>query len=266
MYGNDVSKYLKDNNFFPSKKLGQNFLINQELAKAIVDSVNYENVDVIIEIGPGLCALTNFLVKKHIPYIGIELDKRLHAYCQQEFPNHTMINDDVLEVDMNALLKERHHPVIISNLPYVISSQVILKFLQLNISFNQYFMLQKEMVERLCAKTRNKDYNGLTVILNEYASIDKLLTVNRNNFNPIPQVDSQVICIKRNNKIYNTQFVEFVRQCFMQKRKTLVNNLKSNHQKDKIVKTLRKFKFSETIRAEELSSQQLLGLFNCLVS
>jgi 16S rRNA (adenine1518-N6/adenine1519-N6)-dimethyltransferase len=249
----DVATYLKEHGINPSKKLGQNFLINQDICDKIVDNVDFDKTDCVVEIGPGLGALTQTLIGKSPYLITIELDKRLYDYNKKTFnkiKNIEMINDDVLNVDFDALAEKYKTPVIVSNLPYAISSLVVIKFIKATRFKEMYVMLQKEMVERILAKTKTKKYNNLTVLINQYASVEKLLSIGRNNFYPIPAVDSIVIKLTRNKNTYEEKFDKFTKLCFAAKRRTLVNNLKNIIEKQDLIDFLKLHKLPIDVRAE----------------
>ena len=128
-----IKEYVKSKNFNPSKKMGQNFLVNENIITEIIESISFDNVDTIIEIGPGLGALTKHLVNTNKPVICIELDKRLYSELKVKFKdvkNLTLINNDVLREDFDLLTQNTGKTMIVSNLPYSISSLVIVKFLK----------------------------------------------------------------------------------------------------------------------------------------
>ncbi|MDR2636263.1 MAG: 16S rRNA (adenine(1518)-N(6)/adenine(1519)-N(6))-dimethyltransferase RsmA [Mycoplasmataceae bacterium] len=258
-----AKQFIKSNNFNPSKKMGQNFLINEKICKNLVDSINFTNVDLIIEIGPGLGAITKYLNMHNVPITAIELDKRLSEFVHTKFTNINLINNDVLKVDFNELTAKYSSPIIVSNLPYSISSIVVIKFVKSNIK-TMYCMLQKEMVLRLLAKKSTHEYNAFTVLLQTYANIKKITDVSKSNFLPPPNVDSIFIVIEKNNLTYDEKYDKFVRQCFLSKRRTLVNNLKDIVDKNKLINFLNDNKLSLSVRAEELDIKQFQNLFNAI--
>ncbi|GHU52785.1 ribosomal RNA small subunit methyltransferase A [Bacilli bacterium] len=251
--------------FNPSKKLGQNFLINPQIPIDIVDKINFDGVDLIIEIGPGTGALTKELVKKNIPMTAIELDKRLYATIKNEYLNINVINDDVLKVDFQNIIKGYKNPIIVSNLPYSISSPMIFKFIK-EIGVNVFYcMLQKEVVDRLCAKPRTHQYNAFTVIVSYCCNIKNIINVGRNNFSPVPKVDSAVVSIvKKPKQTYINEFDLFLKKCFCSKRQMLVNNLKNVYTKQIVIDALSKHNIGIKSRAEELNVEELFKLYSCL--
>jgi 16S rRNA (adenine1518-N6/adenine1519-N6)-dimethyltransferase len=256
-----VNQFLEQNNFNPSKKMGQNFLINSDICAKLVNSISFKNTDLIIEIGPGLGAITEYLVKKDIKIIAIELDKRLSEYITKKYPTIELINNDVLKIDFDSLTAKYKNPILVSNLPYSISSVVVVKFIKSNIK-EMHCMLQKEMVLRMSAKKSTHEYNAFSVLLQTYATVTQVMEISKNNFVPPPNVDSIFISIVKNGKPYDKQYDNFIRSCFLSKRRTLINNLKNIVDKDKLIAYLNSNNISLTTRAEELSISQFEQMFN----
>ncbi|MDR2568622.1 MAG: 16S rRNA (adenine(1518)-N(6)/adenine(1519)-N(6))-dimethyltransferase RsmA [Mycoplasmataceae bacterium] len=262
-----TSSFVSRTKFVASKKMGQNFLINKNVCKEIVEKINFEGVDLIIEVGPGTGAITDFLVEKQIPTVLIELDKRLFEFISIRYKGLDyvqLINNDVLKINFDEISKKYKKPIIVSNLPYSISSLVIIQFIKSQIPQTFYCMLQKEMVERMLAVPKTSLYNNFTVFLNRYTTIKKLITVSKNNFLPVPEIDSIVISLTKNGNEYDEKYDKFVRLCFLSKRKTIVNNLQNSYPKQKVLDFLIKNNLSPTTRAEELNEQTIYELFNFL--
>jgi 16S rRNA (adenine1518-N6/adenine1519-N6)-dimethyltransferase len=251
-------------NFHPSKKMGQNFLINKNIAQRITNLIEYQNHDCVVEIGPGKGALTEFLVDKEIPVIAIELDKRLAEYIKTRHKTIQIINDDVLKIDLNKLLQNYKKPILLSNLPYSISSPILFKYLTLERRYPFVCMMQKEFVDRLMASPKSKTYGALSVICQTYLDIEKKLQVEKTNFIPQPEIDSVVILINRKAISVNQKFINFIRVCFQAKRKTLFNNLKASFNKLTIQNVIAQLKLKDTVRAEELPHEIFMKLFNLL--
>ncbi|MDE6429368.1 MAG: 16S rRNA (adenine(1518)-N(6)/adenine(1519)-N(6))-dimethyltransferase RsmA, partial [Malacoplasma sp.] len=188
---NKFNEFIKKNKFFASKKLGQNFLTNEIIKQKIVDSLNINDSDFVLEIGPGFGALTKLILKKSKNLTVIELDKRLVEFLKEEFPNLKIINQDILKFDFNNLALNNYK--IISNLPYSISSQIIFKILKHSNFSEAILMVQKEMAERVVAKAGTKKYNNFTILLNLTSNITKLFNVSNSCFFPKPEVESTVI-------------------------------------------------------------------------
>jgi 16S rRNA (adenine1518-N6/adenine1519-N6)-dimethyltransferase len=250
---NDVVSYLKLHGINPSKKLGQNFLINPDICDKIVNTIPFDKSECIIEVGPGLGSLTDHLVPHAKNLILIELDKRLYEYVQKKFgkaENIQIINNDVLLVDLDKLCGSYVNPIIVSNLPYAISSLMLLNFIKSKKIKEMYVMLQKEMVERILAKNKTKKYNNFTVLINYYANIKKIIDVGKNNFYPVPAIDSIVIRLEKNQNLYSEEFDRFTRICFTSKRRTLVNNLKNYINREQLLSFLTANKLPLDVRAE----------------
>jgi len=250
--------------FNPSKKMGQNFLINENVVNNIINTIDFNNVDLIIEIGPGTGALTNKLVDKNIRLITIEIDKRLGEYIQNNYKQHKnfeIIIEDALKVDLDKICNGYKNPIIVSNLPYSISSVLLFKFLKSNINL-MYCMLQKEMVDRICAKPKTKDYNNFTVILQTMSKITRLLEISKKEFKPAPEVDSSFIKIEKIRK-YDPNFDKFVKSCFLARRRTFINNLKYTNT-NLVKEYISKHNFSLTCRAEELNVEDFIELYKLL--
>ncbi|MDR3249911.1 MAG: 16S rRNA (adenine(1518)-N(6)/adenine(1519)-N(6))-dimethyltransferase RsmA [Mycoplasmataceae bacterium] len=262
----DAINYLKRTQFNPSKKMGQNFLINKEVYTSMVNKIDFSKYDLVLEIGPGLGALTDILIQKTKKIIVIEIDKRLSEYIAERYKQYDakkfeLLNIDALKTNFNELAKEYKNTVIVSNLPYSISSIVVIKFIKSEIK-NMYCMLQKEMVERMMAIPRTKQYNAFTVLLNTYCKIKKLVDISRSSFYPVPEVDSTFISISKNNKSYDENYDKFIRMCFNSKRRTLLNNLKNIIDKNTLSLYLKKNKISGNARAEELTYLGFISLYN----
>ncbi len=262
----EVISFLKENNFSPSKKLGQNFLINNNINKRIVDSCSIKTNEYILEIGAGLGAITQFIFEKTKNLILVELDKRLSSYLKNNFKQVLIYNDDFLKFDFEQKLKDIKKIKVISNLPYSISSKIILKLLSSNLVDEIFILVQKEMAQRLLAKINSKDYNAFSVLIQMFSDIKYLFTVAPNNFIPMPKVDSWFISIKKNKK-FNLDFDEinfFLKVCFSAKRKKLFNNLINTYNKKIINEAFAKLNINHDIRAEQLSLENFYQLYSYL--
>ncbi len=215
----------------PKKALGQHFLIDQNIARKIVEQLS-PDVETVVEVGAGMGVLTQYLVQD-IPekFYVIEIDKESIAYLQQHFP---MLGDRLLEGDfLKADLTQfgQRNMAIIGNFPYNISSQIFFQVLKHKALVVEVVgMVQKEMAERMAAKEGSKTYGILSVLMQAWYDIDYRFTVNENVFNPPPKVKSAVIKMRRNAVTQlgcdETLFVNIVKQAFNQRRKTLRNSLR----------------------------------------
>lgn len=245
----------------PKKFLGQHFLHDQNTAKRIVDSLQTNEGDVVLEIGPGMGVLTKYLLNdSKITLHVIEIDRDSVAYLKEHYPplHGRIIEGDFLEYDVASVFQERL--LIIGNFPYNISSQIFFRILEVRDTVNQVVcMLQKEVAERISAKHGSKTYGILSVLLQAYYDIDYLFKVAPGVFTPPPKVMSAVIRLRRNNTkslgCDESLFVQVVKQGFNNRRKTLRNALKNLNLSAEVsaLEILDK-------RAEQLSVQQFIDL------
>jgi len=248
----------------PKKNLGQHFLTDQSIAQDIVAAVTcYNGYKTLLEIGPGMGVLTQYLVKnKEIKLYAIELDRESIPYLNNKFPElkDTIIQGDFLRLDLKSLFQEPFG--IIGNFPYNISSQIFFKVLENRDQIPEVVgMLQKEVAERLASKPGNKAYGILSVFLQAFYTIEYLFTVHEQVFNPPPKVKSGVIRLKRNERVKldcdEKAFFTVVKQGFQTRRKTLRNALKSLNLPVELLK-------DEVLdkRAEQLSVDDFVLLTN----
>ncbi|RCK74554.1 MAG: SSU rRNA (adenine(1518)-N(6)/adenine(1519)-N(6))-dimethyltransferase [Ignavibacteriae bacterium] len=244
------------------RALGQNFLIDENIARKIVNSANLSSKDIVIEIGPGQGALTKYIVENTKRLYAIEIDKRVIDILKENFPqkNVIFINEDFLELDIQKIFeKEKRKIKLIGNIPYNITSQILFKAID-NRAYleNCTFMVQKEVAQRIIAKSKTKDYGILSVITQYYGKPEILFKVSPNCFFPKPKVTSAVIKIDfiqtYQHKVEDELFRTLVRTAFGKRRKTLNNSLKYLPFYDEISQRLKNFKkFSLDKRAEELT-------------
>ena len=217
----------------PSKKRGQNFLVNPNTARRIVAVGNYSGSERVVEVGVGLGALTTELAKQVEQVIGVEIDRGLIRYHEEEqdLPeNVLLLHADILKISFEQLVQHTGQPYkIIANLPYTISNQFIFKLIEnRNLLSQVIVMLQNEVSERLTAPVGSKSYGIPTVLLNSFASLKKHMLVKPSEFHPRPKIDSEVIEIVFIQRAItfspdNLRFI--VRTAFGNRRKTILNNL-----------------------------------------
>lgn len=236
---------LKKYNFHFKKSLGQNFLVDSNILTKIVESAKIDNKTLVLEIGPGIGSLTEELAKKAKKVISFEIDNRLIPILKDTlspYKNIEIINQDILKVDVDSVIEKQEENyekvVLVANLPYYITTAIITHLLENTKKISSYVvMMQKEVANRLSAKVGTKDYNSLTILLNYYTNVSYLFTVPKKVFIPAPNVESAVVEIitksKKDEEIDEKTFFNFVRNCFSQRRKTLLNNLISNFGKEK---------------------------------
>lgn len=251
------------------KSYGQNFLIDENIARKIVNAANLTDEDVILEIGPGQGALTKYIIGKVKRFYAVEIDERIVNFLKTTFPQKDLIiiNQDFLKLDIKELFeKEKRKIKLIGNIPYNITSQILLKAIENRIYLGDcIFMMQKEVAQRIVARKGTKEYGILSVIMRFYGEVEILFKVSPGCFFPKPKVTSAIIKIKffpaLKYKVDEKFFVEVVRTAFGKRRKTINNALKYLSFYEEISHKLEKFKlFSLNMRAEELSLEQFVEL------
>ncbi len=273
----EVSNFLKDKQFRPSKKLGQNFLINPQIKQRIVNAANLQPKDIVLEIGPGVGAITSILLTHKIKLITIEVDKRLAELLTTKlktYNNFTLYNIDALKVDWDKILFEYTQSSdvkLVANLPYSISSLLVLKIIRSQLISQATIMVQKEMADRLCAKVGTHAYNMFTILVQLFLDVQKLFDVDPSNFSPKPKVQSCVIQLTKKQSVsdlYDISDFEvidnFLHLAFSNKRKTLVNNLIAQYDKSKILNVLQQIQLPSMIRAEQISPCDLIKIMKAL--
>ncbi len=240
------------------KRLGQNFLIDEEIINRIISSLSIKSGDLIIEIGPGMGALTKKLKAFNANIICYEIDTDLKPYLNKlEDSNTKVIYKDILESDIKDDIKDikYNNLYIIGNLPYYITTPIIKKIISSKINAKEMlFMVQTEVADRWTAKPGSSEYGSITIYLTHFNNIEKLFEVNKKSFNPVPKVDSAIIRFsKRENipEVDHEKYFRLVNDSFRMKRKTLKNNL-SNYDLKKLEEILTRNGFSLNSRAEEI--------------
>jgi 16S rRNA (adenine1518-N6/adenine1519-N6)-dimethyltransferase len=265
--------------------LGQHFLLDDAAAVRIVDALGDISQTTVLEIGPGRGAITERLAKRARRLIAIELDRVLAAQLRMNFsltPNVEIIEGDVLAIDFDTLfgpkpgstrpgMEWKPEPVrVIGNLPYFITSDILLRLFE----YRRYFdtillMVQREVADRLAARPGGSEYGLLSATAQLYARVEKLFTLPPGAFSPPPKVQSSVVRLTIASRVENLRvpeqdFVNFLKQSFGQKRKTLWNNLKSQYQTKQLREALDKAGVKPTVRAEALSLEKSAALFRAL--
>lgn len=275
-----ITEYMKKNDFFFKKNLGQNFLRDENVARKIVEELDISPDETVLEIGPGFGALTQFLVKEAKEVIAVEIDPFAIGVLNEvfeEYDNLRIVKNDILKTDLSEILSDcasQGNLKAISNLPYYITSSVILLLLESEYKFEKIIvMVQKEVSERLSAKPGSKNYSAFTVLLNYYANTRKLFDVSHTNFIPAPKVDSSVVEIiplkDAPVKVDSEEvFVKTVKAAFSMRRKTLQNCISSyfNISKDEAARKINEAGFECSIRGETLSLEDFAHLSNIMNS
>ncbi len=266
---------VSQDDFSVKKKFSQNFLLDENIIHKIIDSAKIDNTTCVIEIGPGLGALTKEIVKLAKSVIVYEIDEDLIPHLQRligSFKNLILLNKDILKANVEEDILNHfdgcERTVVISNLPYHITTPIIMKFLEeLKNIDSMVLMMQLEVAQRITSKPNTKDYNALSVIIQHQTIAKYLFKVPKAVFYPQPNVDSAVIrldIIKEVNQTDNTEFYNFVHKCFSQRRKTLVNNLANGYNKyakDELIEILSKEKINPQTRAEVLGLEEFMKLY-----
>ena len=276
---NKTREILEENGFFMKKKFGQNFLIDQNILSSIVTKSEINKNINVIEIGPGIGSLTEHLLENANHVISYEIDNTLIPILTKQFSNYdnfTLINEDILKADIASDIKKyfkNDYPVyVVANLPYYITTPIIMHLLENVPEVKRYsVMVQLEVADRICANKGGKDYNNLTIAINYRAKTYKAINVSRNVFMPKPNVDSAVVVFdiydekpyKANNEKF---FFTLIKRAFANRRKTLVNNLNQgyNISKEEIVSILTELNIDQNIRSEALSIEQFIILSDVL--
>lgn len=261
-----------------NKDLGQNFLINEEVVENIINSSEISKEDLIIEIGPGLGTLTKELIKRAGKVVCIELDKKMIKILKDRFitsSNLEILNEDVLQVDLNELIKKHKgndnikKAKIVANLPYYITTPIIMKLLEDKLDIESItVMIQKEVADRLIDIPGGKYTGAITYTIFYYCESEKIMEVPSDSFIPEPDVTSEVIKMKLRNKpaveIENPKVMfMIIKSAFMQRRKTLLNALTNTQvfaSKQEGLKILKKLNLDENVRAENLSIQDYANI------
>ena len=273
---------MKKYNIKANKNLGQNFLVSSDAINQIVNSGEIEKDDLIIEIGPGLGTLTKELLERAKKVICVELDNKMVEILNERFSlynNLEILNQDILKTDLKEIIKKEKTQnnikdvKIIANLPYYITTPIIMKLLEEKLDLKSItVMIQKEVAERLIATPGEKNTGAITYTVYYYAEAKKITEVPNTSFIPEPEVTSEVIRLDiRKNPPVETKNIEMmfkiIKNAFMQRRKTLLNSLtntkifKNKEEGTKILKTLN---LNENIRAEELTLKNFAEITDLL--
>lgn len=274
----ETRSIMKKYNIRANKSLGQNFLINEEVVESIVNSSEITKKDMVIEIGPGLGTLTKYLLEKAGKVLCIELDSKMIKILNDRFSecsNFEIINEDVLKVDLNKIIKENkekseiENVKIVANLPYYITTPIIMKLLEEKLDIKSItVMIQKEVADRLIETPGGKNTGAITHTVYYYCESEKIMEVPNSSFIPEPEVTSEVIKMNLREtpavEIANTKVMfMIIKSAFMQRRKTLLNaltNTKVFVNKQEGIEILEKLNLDENVRAENLSIQEFANI------
>ncbi len=277
--GNTI-EILQKYQFHFQKKFGQNFLIDTHVLEKIIREAQITEEDCVIEIGPGIGTMTQYLAEYARQVIAIEIDRNLIPILKDtlsSYHNVTIINEDVLKVDIRKLAEEKNQgkPVkVVANLPYYITTPIVMGLLESRVPLDSItIMVQKEVAERMQEGPGSKEYGALSLAVQYYARPEIVANVPPNCFMPRPNVGSAVIRLTCHEKppveVKNEKFMfDLIRASFNQRRKTLVNGLGNaanlNLNKEQVEAALKAMELSPTIRGESLSLEQFARLSNIL--
>ena len=273
---------LQKHDFTVQKKYGQNFLIDTHVAEKIVAAAGIGKEDCVLEIGPGMGSLTQYLAEEAGYVVAVEIDRMLVPILQEtlrSYENVTVLNQDILKTDIRELAQHYHEgkPVkVVANLPYYITTPIIMKVLESRMPVSSVtVMVQKEVADRMQAQPGSKEYGALSLAVQYYARPHIAANVPPNCFIPRPKVGSAVIhldcegmpCLQVQDEVL---LFKLIRASFNQRRKTLVNALRNApelpYDREQILASIASLGWKETVRGEELSLEQFVSLADCLGS
>lgn len=268
-----MESFLKNKNFNFKKSFGQNFIVDKNIIDNIIKFSLVDKDTMVIEIGPGAGSLTTALAASSKSVLCYEIDDSLKDVLSdslKNFDNVDIIYQNFLKANVSETLKKYNYDklYVIANLPYYITTPIITKIIEDKLNVDKIvIMVQKEVGDRLKAQPGSKDYNSLSIYISYYFNVKKLMDVSRNVFLPKPNVDSIVIELSKKENKYKLKnenvFFKLVRDSFVQKRKTLRNNLKA-YDLNIIEKVLNKYGYDLSVRAENLSIDVFVDIANNL--
>ena len=278
-----VTKAVLERHGFTFKKsFGQNFLTDTNILQKIVDTAEIDNQVNVIEIGPGIGALTEFLAERSAEVMAFEIDHRLVpilADTLRDFDNVTVVNEDILKVDLAQHIQNFKNPdlpiKVVANLPYYITTPILMHLIESGIPFSEFVvMMQKEVADRISAKPNTKAYGSLSIAVQYYMTAKVAFIVPRTVFVPAPNVDSAILkMVRRPEPAVAVEdesfFFKISKASFTHRRKTLWNNLtgyfgKTEEVKDKLTKALDQAGLSPSVRGEALSLAEFASLADAL--
>ena len=278
-----VTKAVLERHGFTFKKsFGQNFLTDTNILQKIVDTAEVDDQVNVIEIGPGIGALTEFLAERAAEVMAFEIDHRLVpilADTLRDFDNVTVVNEDILKVDLAQHIQNFKNPdlpiKVVANLPYYITTPILMHLIESGIPFSEFVvMMQREVADRISAKPNTKAYGSLSIAVQYYMTAKVAFIVPRTVFVPAPNVDSAILkMVRRPEPAVAVEdekfFFKVSKASFTHRRKTLWNNLtgyfgKTEEIKDKLTKALDQAGLSPSVRGEALSLEEFASLTDAL--
>lgn len=246
------------------KKFGQNFLIDGNIVDKIARAACVDGCTVI-EVGPGIGSLTEMLLKYGKRVYAYEIDKDMYDILNEEFSeNFEVFLEDFLDTDLDSVPYRDDRLCFASNLPYYVTTPILFKIFESDLNFEKItVMVQKEVADRFKAQRGSEDYNALSIMVQYLYDVKLEMNVSRNVFYPAPNVDSAVVSFtpkRERNREYELSFFDFVKKCFVKRRKTLNNNLKDFLDADTIRNIFEKCSLKDTVRAQELSLEDFMRI------
>lgn len=276
--GNTI-EILQKYNFSFRKKFGQNFLIDGNILEKIVDAAQITDTDCVLEIGPGIGTMTQYLAERAKAVVAVEIDTNLIPILNDtlsSYSNVKIINEDILKVDINGVVEEQNggNPIkIVANLPYYITTPILMSLLEKHINLQSItVMVQKEVADRMQAGPGAKDYGALSLAVQYYTKPEIITKVPASCFMPRPNVDSTVIRLTRYEQppveaLDEAYLFAVIRASFNQRRKTLINGLSNagnlGISKERAAAVLEQMGLSAQMRGETLTLEQFTELSNC---
>lgn len=268
-----IKDILARHGFRFSKSLGQNFLIDGNIVRNIVEKAGVGSEDLVLEIGPGIGTLTEELALNAKKVLAVEIDKKLIPILSEtvgKYKNIEIINDDILDVDLEKLIEEKLEggPVkIVANLPYYVTTPIITKLIETGLNIESIVvMVQKEVADRMVAGPGSKTYGSLSVLIDYYTEPEIILNVPKTVFMPQPKIDSSVIKFNIRKEVLQVdreKLFQLVRAGFSKRRKTILNAISSygfDIEKDQVRRALEVSNISPSERAENLSTEDFIRI------
>lgn len=267
--------------FVFQKKYGQNFLVDTHVLEKIMDAAEITKEDCVVEIGPGIGTMTQYLAERAGAVVAVEIDRKLIPILEETlaaYDNVTVLNEDIIKVDLNRIVEEKNHgePIkVVANLPYYITTPIIMSLFENHVPLKSVtVMVQKEVAERMQAGPGTKNYGALSLAVQYYAKPEVVANVPPNCFIPRPNVGSAVIRLTRYEEypvtVRDENFLfALIRASFNQRRKTLANSLANAQSlsltREQVAAALEKMQLSHTVRGEALTLEQFAALADLLL-